>query len=113
MTLRRTVPPGWTPVAMALDGFAAEHHGLRVIASWGGGWEHVSVSLERRVPLWEEMCFVKRAFWGPEDAVMQIHPAESRYVNCHPFCLHLWRPVGAEIPLPPAWMVGPLSASHQ
>ena len=75
-----------------------------VVASDGGGWDHVSVSLcnQKRCPTWEEMCAIKDMFFGPEEAVVQYHPPESMYVNNHPYCLHLWRPnSGAEIPMPP------------
>lgn len=79
---------------------------LKIIASPGDAdknipWEHVSVSLKNRCPRWSEMCFVKDLFWGAEDAVMQLHPPKSTYINNHPFCLHLWRPVNDSIPLPP------------
>jgi len=67
---------------------------LRVIASDGGGWEHVSVSLENRCPTWKEMAHIKSLFWGDEDLVIQYHPPEEDYVNVHPFCLHLWRKSG-------------------
>lgn len=80
---------------------------LVVIASSEGGWEHVSVSTKTRCPNWEEMCFVKDIFWQDEEAVMQLHPPKSSYVNCHPTCLHMWRPVDGTIPLPPSEMVGP------
>lgn len=76
------------------------------IASDMMGWEHVSVSRKDRVPTWDEMCQVKALFWGDEDCVVQFHPPKSEYVNNHPFCLHLWRPVGSEFPLPPSIMVG-------
>lgn len=81
---------------------------LRVIASDGEGWDHVSVSLATRCPTWDEMCFVKRQFFGPEETVIQFHPAVEAYVNCHPFCLHLWRPQEVEIQLPPTVLIGPL-----
>lgn len=80
---------------------------IRMIASDGEGWEHVSVSLEKRCPSWDEMCAVKDLFWDPADCVMQLHPPKDDYVNFSPFCLHLWRPVGLSIPRPPIWMVGP------
>lgn len=80
---------------------------LRVIASDGRGWEHVSVSLPDRCPTWEEMCRVKAMFWGDEDCVVQYHPPKSQYVNCHPYCLHLWRQIGVEFVPPPSYMVGP------
>lgn len=79
------------------------------IASWGMGWEHVSVSRPKYkgCPSWEVMCFVKDIFWFGHEAVMQLHPPDKDYVNFHPNCLHLWRPIGKEIPLPPASLVGP------
>lgn len=79
-----------------------------VIASNGGGWEHVSISpagKKNRCPTWEEMCAVKDMFFEPEEVVMQLHPAHSEYVNNHPYCLHLWRPLEREIPLPPVKFV--------
>ena len=42
-----------------------------------------------------------------EEGVMQLHPKKSRYVNFAENCLHLWRPIDAEIPTPPTYMVGP------
>lgn len=77
---------------------------LRIIASSGDDsmpWEHVSVSLEKRCPTWKEMCIVKRLFWGDDEMVVQYHPPESDYVNQHEFCLHLWKPIGVELPSPP------------
>jgi hypothetical protein len=84
---------------------------LRCIAAEGFGWEHVSVSVLRgkktAMPTWEEMSQVKQAFWSDEDVVVQFHPKKSEYVNHHPHVLHLWRPVGVDIPTPPPMMVGP------
>lgn len=89
---------------------------LQVIASDGlvvpdehqalAGWEHVSVSLPDRCPTWAEMCRIKELFWDDEDTVVQFHPPRSQYVNNHPYCLHLWRPLHAAIPLPPSILVG-------
>lgn len=77
-----------------------------VIASDGAEWEHVSVSRTDRCLTWEEMCQVKAMFWSADDCVLQFHPPESDYVNNHPYCLHLWRPIGIEIHRPGAWLVG-------
>jgi hypothetical protein len=77
-----------------------------VIASDEGGWEHVSVSLKSRCPTWAEMCYIKATFWDDDDCVLQFHPPQTDYINCHPFCLHLWRPVGRDVETPPWWMVG-------
>jgi hypothetical protein len=69
-------------------------------------WEHVSVSTVQRCPTWEEMVYVKDLFWGPEETVIQLHPPKSEYVNNHPNCLHLWKPVGIALPMPPSTTVG-------
>jgi hypothetical protein len=65
---------------------------LFVIASDGGGWDHVSVHVENRCPTWLEMCHVKDLFFKDDEVVMQLHPAKKDYVNCHQHTLHLWRP---------------------
>lgn len=69
-------------------------------------WEHVSVSLPNRCPTWEEMCAIKAVFWDDEECVMQLHPPKSEWVNNHPYCLHLWRPLLLTIPRPPTDTVG-------
>lgn len=78
---------------------------FNVIASCGGGWEHVSVSTEERCPKWNEMQAIKELFFHDHEVVMQLHPAKSEYVNNHPYCLHLWRPIHQEIPVPPVQYV--------
>lgn len=83
---------------------------LKIVSSVGDEtipWEHVSVSLKDRTPTWEEMCLVKDLFWRPDECVVQFHPPEAEYVNHHPFTLHLWKPIGIEIPRPPSIAVGP------
>ena len=71
------------------------------IFSYGLGWEHLSVSLSKRCPIWEEMCFFKDQFWRPDETAIQYHPKVSNYINIHKYCLHIWRPIGIEIPMPP------------
>jgi hypothetical protein len=74
---------------------------LTIIASSREGWDHVSVSLAGRCPTWEEMEFIKRLFFKPSETAMQLHVAADKHINCHPYCLHLWRPRHRRIPLPP------------
>lgn len=83
---------------------------MKVIASSGEGWDHVSVSRRNRCPNWPEMEHVKRMFFRDDETAMQLHVPPTDHVNCHPYCLHLWRPHGIEIPRPPSIMVGPDSA---
>jgi hypothetical protein len=88
---------------------------LRIMANDAGAdnewWEHVSVSAGKRTPTWEEMCWIKDLFWNEHECVVQYHPPRSEYVNCHPFCLHLWRPARTRdlrrMPIPPSYLVGP------
>lgn len=78
------------------------------------GREHVGGSVSdvhkkrfhRRIPSWEEMCYVKDLFGEPEEAVMQLHPPRSQCVNECANCLHLWRPLKEHIPMPGGCMVG-------
>lgn len=87
---------------------------LLCVVSNGSGWEHVSVSARQgkpegktRLPTWDEMCLVKASFWGEDDNVVQFHPPESAYVD-YAQVLHLWRPVGWDIPWPDPALVGAL-----
>lgn len=82
------------------------------IASRAYDWEHVSVTIRQvkrgakpRVPTWDEMCRIKDLFFDRSECVIQYHPPESEYVNCHNFCLHLWRPMTKIIPMPPKILV--------
>ena len=78
---------------------------LKVIASDGEGWDHVSVSLINRIPTWPEMCLIKDLFFEPEECVIQYHPPKSKYINNTATVLHMWRPHDSEIQMPPLWMV--------
>jgi hypothetical protein len=81
--------------------FPAQRKPLTVVWSFGGGWEHVSVSYPNRMPSWAEMCKVKDMFWNDEETVVQYHPKKSEYKNLHAYCLHLWRKCGEDFELPP------------
>ena len=112
MRVPPSVDPIWgtTPEAGFNGMFEAIINGLpiRIIASDGLGWKHVSVSIigSSMTPSWSMMCQVKDLFWEPADWVMQFHPAQSEYVNNHPGCLHLWQPVGKDFPKPESFLVG-------
>ena len=67
----------------------------------GDPWEHVSVSSPFGCPTWAEMVWVKDLFWHADECVIEYHPPKSDYVNVHPNVLHMWRPVGVAIPMPP------------
>ena len=62
-----------------------------VIASSGGGWEHVSVSpggKKSRCPTWDEMRAIKDMFFEDEEAVMQaLQPWEPVFAESLPLTL--------------------------
>jgi len=87
----------------------ADQESMIVIASNDAGWDHVSVSRADRCPTWEEMEHVKHLFFKPEETAMQLHVPQTDHINCHPHCLHLWRPHLVKIPRPPAEFVGPVA----
>ena len=86
---------------------------LRVIASNGFGWDHVSVSLAKRCPTWPEMSVVRDLCFKPEECIMELHVPRAEHINHHPYALHMWRPHDVEIPRPPGWMVGPKEISKK
>ena len=81
---------------------------MSFVASWGGGWDHISVAPIKRyiVPDWNTMCKVKQIFFKPNETAIEIHPPKDEYVNNMPNCLHLWRANDKEMILPPSFMVG-------
>jgi len=83
---------------------------LRILSSGvdtEAAWEHVSVSTKHRTPNWKEMCWVCNLFWEPGECVVQYRPPASEYVNFHPNCLHWFRPLNDDMPMPPSILVGP------
>lgn len=76
-----------------------------VVWSNGGGWDHVSVAFRDRCPTWNEMSKVKDLFFKKDECCVEYHPAESNYVNLHPYCLHIWRPQNVRLPKPPTIFV--------
>ena len=91
---------------------------LNFIFSYQMGWEHLSVSMPSRTPTWDMMCRMKDIFWNDDETCVEYHPAKNQYVNNHPHCLHIWRPVNNDqffnepeskeelLPVPPHLLVG-------
>lgn len=81
---------------------------MTFVASWGCGWDHVSVAplKPKKIPTWDQMCKVKEIFFRDDEAVIQIHPPKDQYVNNKSNCLHLWRSNDKEMLMPPSFMVG-------
>lgn len=79
-----------------------------VQVSWGAGWDHVSVSPQKKkyTPSWDDMCAIKEVFFKDDEAVIQIHPPKDEYICNVSNCLHLWRANDKEMVLPPSFMVG-------
>lgn len=91
------------------DGFAAElstpfGRALGLVVSWGGGWEHASVTVRlsgSMTPTWQEMDYVARLVWADGEIPFQLHVCGPSKVNVHPGCLHLWHKHGQPTELPP------------
>ena len=79
-----------------------------LILSWKGGWEHASVApyARRIVPSWDDMCKLKEILFKDDEAVIQVHPSRTEYVNNLPNCLHIWRCTYKDMVLPPSVFVG-------
>lgn len=94
--------PSWGDALLKVMACAGDHveerHGR---FPNGARWDHVSVSCETRTPTWAEMAWVKSLFFEPAECCVEYHPPASVYVNDNPNVLHIWRPLDAEIPMPP------------
>lgn len=69
---------------------------LNFIFSIQMGWEHLSVSMPSKTPSWDQMCVMKDLFFEDDEECFEYHPKKSEYVNIHPHCLHIWRPIMEE-----------------
>lgn len=78
-----------------------------VIASNGGGWDHVSIDPinQGHAPTWDVMCVLKDICFNDDETVIEYHPAKENYVNIAENCLHLWKPQNTAIAVPPKLFV--------
>jgi hypothetical protein len=70
------------------------------------GWEHLSISFSDETPSWDFTQEMKELFWKDDEVCYQLHPTKDNYINNDEHCLHLWKPIDEEIPLPPPILVG-------
>jgi len=105
--------PSWCCCGAFLVKSPVDRELMNVIASNGAGWDHVSVSREDRCPTWAEMEFVRSLFFQNDETVMQLSVPREQHISICDTCLHMWRPQHANIPRPPAWMVGPVPTPQQ
>jgi len=94
----RVSMPGSQAVLLVIVGDGKDWHltGLPMPA-----WEHVSVSLKNRTPTWEEMEWVREQVFDDSELVIQLSVPRVDHINFHDYVLHMWRPVGVELPVPP------------
>lgn len=104
--LPRVLPAQWRDLdALAMMPFAKWYglsNGLRVCVSAmregdGRRWLHVSMSHVDRLPTWQEVKDVKDVVIGAEKTALQVLPPKSRYVNIHPYALHLWHCLDGDV----------------
>lgn len=73
------------------------------------GWEHVTVSPQPqrgKTPEWDVMCKIKDIFWDEEECCIEFHPRKSQYINNNETCLHIWKPIGIDLPEPNTLLLG-------
>ena len=72
----------------------------------GMEWLHVSASRDGMLPTWADMREVKQVFLGPKREAYMVLPPDERYINDHPFVLHLWCSIDGPL-LPDFRRMGP------
>jgi hypothetical protein len=107
--LTKLAYPKLKTVQLGIDGglFKLRHRGrnYNIVASYGGGWDHISVDEDGITPSWEMMQLIKEIFFDDSEVCYEFHPAKENYVNIHPGVLHIWRKQGFDMPMPPLAMV--------
>jgi hypothetical protein len=105
--LPRVLPIGWRIASVNRDGFHCvnENKELSVISSVateldGKIWQHLSCAHPDRLPSWETLKEVKTIFMGRDYQAIQVIPSEKKYINIHPYCLHLFRCLDEPDPVP-------------
>ena len=90
------LPPGWRKIVDSLDG--AKYRGPKglsviitaAVEQYKNSWLHVSVAHRDRLPSYDELKQVKAIFMGRDKYAIQVFPPDSKHINIHPYCLHLW-----------------------
>jgi len=103
----RILPATWaedTRFRHPSGGAFARQDGLKVI--WTASlenddkrWIHISCSFSNHIPSWEDLKVVKLLFIGADRYAYQVFPSRAKYVNLHPFVLHLFSCLDGE-PMP-------------
>jgi hypothetical protein len=89
---------GWPVHRRGEDGwsfFSPGDKGLYVIYSGeihdGKKWLHVSMSRRSRMPSYDDVQRVRKAFIGIAAQTIMVWPPDGeKYINFHPYCLHLY-----------------------
>jgi len=105
--LPRVLPAGWRQSGRKLDGasYMCDNRRLSVIVSASveldeKKWLHVSCAHPHKLPSWETIKMVKDIFIGRKRQAIQVLPAEEKYININPNCLHLFSCLDDADPVP-------------
>lgn len=71
--------------------------GLRVIVSKDADRWHLSISCQRRDPLWQEIREARYQFIPDNIYMVMGLPPKDVYVNCHPHTFHLWETIDLKV----------------
>ena len=90
-------PAGWSVAHDSIDGRKYVHALMPMscilsVAEEEDGrrWIHFSLAHPHRLPKWDELVRYKEQFLGEETTAVQVLAPRSRWVNIHPYCLHLF-----------------------
>lgn len=72
-----------------------------VIASNREGWEHVCIHGRDWCISWSAIRALKDMFFEQEDKYFLTYLEQGKHLDPPFFWLHLWRPIGAELPTLP------------
>lgn len=60
-------------------------------------WAHLSTSFPSRLPTWGDLRKAKDMFLGEDKRAIQVFVPTSEWVNIHPYCLHLFACLSADV----------------
>ena len=63
---------------------------MLVLRSIDAGRLHLSISHKHRYPTWDEIKRMREKYLPMDKFFVMVFPPRKHYVNCHPFCFHLW-----------------------
>jgi hypothetical protein len=101
---RPELPAGWQLIKQLSHRYEAIHparqlqvRGSNMIWTDGRRWALIRITKPKRVPSFEDICYAKNIFIGPELEAYEVHAPKSRHVNREPNTIDLWCPLDGPV----------------